>query len=271
MARSPKDLQLIPSGGVLVVAAASAVVAAILVNVYISSVRSAYEAGSKELVQVVKDIPPGDIMQESLLRKVRVPAQFLKEGDFSTAMEPKELGNVLRKQAPRLLSKGEFLLAGDWIRGMQENYLKFVPQGRKLLDIHISSENANNKLLQPGAFVTIYGDFDYAPPGSKQPRVEVKTVITSAQVKMVDGDMNPRYDRQRSAEFIQIIVKEAQATDMLNIKNCLVSHRFLINIAAQPEGDVLDPVINPEVLNYVRTRNSGRLPAEASATPAPPP
>ena len=45
---SSKEMQWIPSGGVLAVAIGAALVAAILVNVYIGHVRSQYEEGSRQ-------------------------------------------------------------------------------------------------------------------------------------------------------------------------------------------------------------------------------
>ena len=65
-------MQLIPSGGVLAAAIGAGLVAAILINIYASSIRSQYEDGSK-LFYVLKDnVAAGNPIQEQNLERVRV-------------------------------------------------------------------------------------------------------------------------------------------------------------------------------------------------------
>jgi len=266
MAKSEKEFQLIPSGGVLLVAAAAAVVAAILVNIYISGVKGDYLGQtSKEFLQVTQDVSVGTPWEERFLKKVRFPPQLLKDGDFSTACEPKELGLILRKPAKRDFSQGEILTAGDAI-GIRKTAAERVPAGYLVADIHLNQETAFPKLLQPGSFVSILGDFDTSVTKGV-PRVEVMVVIPSVRVWAIDGETSAA-PASRTVEFIQIAVKEAQVQQLMQIQKYLISKRYSIALAPPQEVESA-PVIKKEVIDYVTLKLRGQSAAEAGAALAP--
>jgi len=76
-----KENPWIPSGGVLIVAVVAAIVAAVLLNVYIGLIEAPYEVTVPFLV-LKKDVPKGEALEEGHLAVVEIPEPLLRNNAF---------------------------------------------------------------------------------------------------------------------------------------------------------------------------------------------
>jgi hypothetical protein len=267
MAKSKELQQWLPSGGVLVVAIGAGLGAAILVNVYISYVKSEYEAGAKYVLQMAEPVEAGTPLQPRHLKVVMIPKPFIPalklaiEKDYMNSM-------VVGKKAPREMYAGQFLFHTDFnpqIGG--ESAIENVPRGYSLVTIPIGGETPGAQ-LQPGAFVTLYGDFNVSGDSRRQD-VQVLRVVDNVRVKLVGGSAEPVGEKNRSHNDISIVVRQTQAQQLLQIQKALPSKRFTVTLAHRPEGaESAEPEVDRQVLDLIE---KGKVPALGPpGVPSPP-
>jgi len=244
-----KTAQLIPSTGVLVAAIAAAILAAILVNIYIGYAESAYEAGAITVLQLREDVEKGAPILDRHIQIRKIP-KVLQDA-FERAVKANEKdGVVVGKRAPRKLHKGQILFYADFIREAGDELAINPPKGFEVVTIPISADNTLGRQLQPGGYVTVYGDFDFDPDPKKED-VQIKAVLTNVQVRGIGGSADVT-DKSRSYDNIQLVVKQSQVRQLLQIQKLLRARRFTVTVSHRAEGAVAaDPEINKEVLSLI--------------------
>ncbi|MCX5671011.1 MAG: hypothetical protein NTU94_06785 [Planctomycetota bacterium] len=265
MAKSKELQQWLPSGGVLIVAIGAGLVAAILVNVYINHVRTEYEAGAKNVLQMAEEVEVGTPLQARHLKVVMLPKPFVPAMKQAVDVKDKD-SSVIGKKAPRHMYPGEFLFYPDFILNPMLEQVPDVPKGYSLVTIPISGEPGAQ--LQPGTFVTIYGEFNISGDSRRQD-VQVLRVVDNVRVKLVGGSAEPVGEKNRSHNDISIIVRQTQAQQLLQIQRAMPSKRFTITLAHRPEGpESAEPEVDRQVLDLIE---KGKVPALGpSAAPSPP-
>jgi len=258
-----KEMQWIPSGGVLAVAIGAALVAAILVNVYIGHVRSQYEDGSKQFFQLKDRVDKGSPIQERNLTLVRIPR--LLEPAFEKVAQNDSGGRLLiGRKAPRNMAPGEFLLFYEF-KEEGAGEITHIPKGYELVTIPINTDNPFGQQLQPGGYVNIRGEFEVGSDPKKS-EVRVMTVMENVQVKALGGSAEPVAQRARTYDNIQIMVRSSQAKQLLEIQRFLKTKRFALGVTSQPDSAAVEPEISKEVLNLIEKPRT----AAAPALPPPP-
>jgi len=263
---NPKGLQLIPSTGVLVLAVGAALLAAVLVNIYIGYAKSEYQMGSKTFLQLQEDVEKGAPMMDRHLRPILVPKPILSAFERAVKAEDKD-GVVIGKRAPRKLHKGQILFYADFIQEVGEEGGLNPQKGYELFTIPISPDNALGRQLQPGSYVTVYGDFNVDPDPKKED-IRVLPVLSYVQVRALAGlTTAPEPGKAIAYDNIQVVVRESQVRQLLQIQKLLKFRRFTLTMAHTPEGSEskMEPEINKEVLALIEKT---RLPVGA-ALPAP--
>jgi hypothetical protein len=267
MAKS-KDMQLIPTGGVLVVALVAAVAAAVLVNWYIAAARSDYTANGKICMQVVKDIPKDTVITSSDIEPVMIPRQLQKEGRFATAItEDRAKAEIIGQKASRNFYKGEFFFFFDAHPAALE--APPPPVGYVQVDIPVGSDMAASKNLHPGSFVKISASFDTTPVGEKSTAQRAitppVTVFRSVKVVSIDGETGTPAstggNARRTISFIQIFLKEAVAKQLLQYRSRLVGNRYIVEVTYTPEGPSAEPTIDKDCTELLQ-----RVSAPAAAS-----
>jgi len=244
------DTQWIPSGGVLVVAIAAAVLAAILVNVYIGYAKSEYALGSQPFYRLTADVAKGEPVRARDLESVPIPKTLVPAFEAAKFVTADAKGQaILDRRAPRNLRKGEFLRVPEF---MEEGFEELnVPKGYELFTIPISADSAAlGQLLQPGRYVTIRGEFDTSPD-PKKPNLEIKTVMENVQVKALGGSTAPVAEKARTYDKIQIQVRSSQVKQLEQIQRLLTHKQFTISLTSNPEGASVEPEISREVLPLI--------------------
>jgi len=261
---SSKEMQWIPSGGVLAVAIGAALVAAILVNVYIGHVRSQYEEGSRQFYQLKDRVDKGSPIQERNLTLVRIPKLLEPAFKMAAGADDPAGRMLIGRKAPRNMSPGEFL----WFYEFKEEgagEITHIPKGYELVTIPISADNPFGQQLQPGGYVNIRGEFEVGSD-PKRSEVKVMTVMENVQVKALGGSAEPVALKARTYDNVQIMVRSSQAKQLLEIQRFLKTKRFALGVTSQPEGAAVEPEISKEVLNLIEKPRG----AAAPALPPPP-
>jgi Flp pilus assembly protein CpaB len=242
-----KEMSWLPSGGVLVIAVGAALVAAILVNVYVGYVKSEYAAGAKAFLQLKEDVMVGTPIQDRHLKVVMVPRPFIPS--LQRAIEVKDKEPVIGKKAPRLLYKDEFLWYVDFLPKAGQEEIR-IPPGFVMVTIPINPDNSPGPQLQPGGYVGILGEFNMSGDPRRED-IEVKTVIPNVHVVAIGGSTAPP-DKNRNYNDISILVRESQARQLLQVQKVLKSRHFTINLAHRPEGpQATEAEISSEVLAII--------------------
>jgi Flp pilus assembly protein CpaB len=266
MAKS-KEMQWIPSGGVLAAAIGAALLAAILVNVYISYVKSQYEQGARQFIQLKETIDAGTPIADRHLKVVLVPRPFLEALKRAIELKDKE-SLAIGKRAPRRMYEGEFLFAPDFLPRGEEEILAKPPAGYVMVTIPVDPGASLGPQLQPGAFVNIYGDFNVSGD-ERRKDIKILPVIDNVMVKALEGSAKAVSEKNRSYNNIQIVVRESQARELMQIQRAVESKHFTIALAHQPEGTAPEPVVGKDVLDLVTRAKSAS--SESGMSPGPRP
>ena len=237
----------LPSGGVLVVAVVSAVLAAILVNVYLSYVKSSYEEGAKAYLQLKRDVAKGKVIEVADVRVVRIPRPLLETGAFEYAIEAGERDSLVRgNKARRKMYEGEFLFSFDFLSDSGERDIEPPPQGYEMMTIRITPD----PLLRPGAYVTIRGRFDLDPDEKKE-RIEPLDVLYNVQIKAVGG-VTSGESTKRAADNLQIVLRQSMVKQLQQIREVMYAKQFVVTTAAPPPGvGRTDAKFGTEVLSLI--------------------
>jgi hypothetical protein len=265
MAKST-ETQWIPSGGVLAVAIVAALAAVILVNLYISYARSAYETGSTWYFQVKRPVNANDPIQEANLEAVQIPKVL--EGSFKQAVPATDNGRsmVVSKKVRRKLLEGEFLWKSDFdvVVGAAASSL-VPPKDFVVITIPINTKALPGELLQPGTYVTFLGTYNYGT--DRDPDYRTIPVMECVQVKALGGSTEIAV-KGRNYDNVQIIVPKKQEVLISDAVRVARDSRWSIDLSPLPEPNAKPPDINQEVLNYVDAKRARvTRPATTSTVP----
>ncbi|HUU89743.1 MAG TPA: hypothetical protein VM238_00885 [Phycisphaerae bacterium] len=241
-----KDNPWLPSGGVLVVAVIAAVLAGILLNVYVGYLKSSYEVGSVMFLQMKREVPQGRQIESGDITTFRVPKPMLES--FSKVVKAKDADSlVIGRKTRRTMFQSEFLQYMDFLPGSGKG-LEAPRAGYERMTIFIQPE----PLLQPGAFITIRGYFDTNPDPKKED-IEILDVLNNVQVKAIGGSAETAETKRRSADNIQIEIRTTQVTQLLQISKELADKHFIVSLSASPTGGgpAGEPKFSDKILDYL--------------------
>ena len=254
-----KENQWIPSGGVLAVAVIAAIVAAVLVNVYLGYVRSGYERGSQAFLQLKRDVAKGKPIEAADLEAVRIPKPLLDSGAFGKAVKVEDRDSlVIKKKTRRKMYQGEFLFYHDFLSDTGVTALEPPPQGFEMLTIEIKPE----PLLQPGSYITIRGRFD-TDADPKKERIEILDVLFNVQVKAIGGSADVVEENKKASGTIQVVLRQSMAKQLQQVKEIMASKSFIVSMTGSPTGaGANEPKFDPAVLALIEKK----APPPAAAT-----
>jgi len=238
----------IPSGGVLIVAVLAAILAAVLLNVYIGLIEAPYEK-TVTFLALKTDVAKGEALERGHLKPVEVP-QALDQGDaFERFARAGDIETVTGRdaRAQEDLHKGNWLTFADVGKESGVPVLEDLPEGYEMMTIEIEPEPS----VVTGVFVNIRGRFDMNPEERKE-QIEVLDVLYDVQVKAVEGLAKAREDRRRAADNIQICLPEDHVKRLYQIKERMASDRFLVAVRRTPEDVNPEPTFAPEALDLIR-------------------
>jgi len=243
-----RDSRLIPSTGVLLAAIGAAVLAAILINVYVSRVEQRFWAGSMIVYRLRENINEGDPLRERHIEPVRIAK--VHEEAFKPALDPENKDNALGKLAPRKMLKGEYLWSRDFLTTDPTELAVDVGQGKELLAIPVSGDQSLGRQLKVGDYVKLRADF-YDDPKEKKSSVTPMVVMRNVKVSAIGDSTAPATTgRRASYDSIQVQLDEEQANRLVEIQEVMAGKRFVVTRMSRPEG-VIEPEFSDEIQKYM--------------------
>lgn len=252
----------------LAIALGLALVAVVLVNVYIGLERRGRRERSFTVFVLNRSVAPGDKLRRNDVDARLVPESF--RSAFAKAVSADSLANLVgeaqrfRRPAPR----GD-LLAHDLFASDEQRLTPLAPRsGRRLVALGVSSRSASGALV-PGTVVDIEAPF---ATGGRVPIVlpvmeQVKVLAVGHRTVMDDADAEAagRARPLRSFRTITIEVEPWDATYLSMIDKLKVGD-FELHVRnatdqAYPKTDA--PRINPEVMQLLQKGLGGPLPGPA--------
>jgi Flp pilus assembly protein CpaB len=254
MAQSSRS-SLLPSAGVLLAAVICGGVAAFLVNIHISREIAKYSRGALYVLQFREEVAAGDTIRERHLKVTDVPAAF--RDAFRQALKRGDEQLVVGRRAPRRMRQDEIVFGPDFVgdeRSLTDTIT--VRKGYELVVIPADKDTSLGSQLLPGSYVTVSAEL-YVDEAHKMKNTF--EVIRNVQVRTIDGSVQPLpKDRRASYETVGIELKPSQVRQLLQIRNAMVSKRFMLTLPPQPEQAYgADPEVNPEVLRVLQKTMPG--------------
>lgn len=246
-----KDAQLFTSRWLLLAGVVCAVLAAIVVNLYLSSVKSQYEFGTFNVLQVTRDVPAKGKVGIADLKWVPVPPGFEKafdkafrdENDINRFMEP--------MPCRRQLNAGDILFIADFLDVQTTPEPVKPPVGYEYMSLPILKDSSPGMQLQPGSFVAVRGRFD-VNPGGKQRDFETFTVIPCIQAQTLDDSKEPQTSSNYSR--VGVFVKREQVKTLTDILGKAEARKFLITLTHAPQGGRgVEPEIDGALQRLIQT------------------
>jgi Flp pilus assembly protein CpaB len=233
----------------LVVAIVLALVAVVLVNLYVQSIREERAVDTFTVFRLAREVSVGDEVDEGMLEEVQVPEEL--RDSFANAVR-RENGQLLLssrtfgRSAPRLAVLTHDLLLGDDVM----NTGLPIPRGYRGFAMPVDPRRVP-PALSPGSHVDIEGEFR-GPPGTP---IEVLPVMENVRVLAV-GARNEGEDQGRSGRgsysTITILVQAGQDTQLAQINNML-NGGYWLHLRSPEDLDTPKlqnaGVINPQLLD----------------------
>ncbi len=252
------EAQWIPSGGVLAVAIGAALVAAILVNLYVGYARSAYENGAKDYLVLKTAVGRNDPIQETNLVGVKVPKKLESQFTLAIVNDPAGRAVIVGKKAPRNLSAGEFLWYPEFTNDLQGQVFQ-IPPDCEIVTIMINPQPLGQQ-LQPGGYVALHGEFNYSSSKDTS-RADWRplVVMDSVQAKALGGSTEPVAVKARTYDNIQIMLKKSQVQELMQIIEFAKDHRFTLGVVANQEVNANPPVFTKDIRDFMTAKQNAAV------------
>jgi hypothetical protein len=246
-----KDAQLFTSRWLLLAGVVCAVLAAVVVNLYLGSIKSQYESGTFHVVQVTRDVPPNGKVTQEDVRQVPVPPGF--EEAFKQAFKGRDDMNFFigGKPCRRRLNQGDILFYADFVDVQGAPEPVRPPAGYEYMSLPILKDSSPGMQLQPGSFVAVRGRFD-VNPGGKQRDFETFTVISCIQAQTLDDSKEPTTSGNYSR--VGVFVKREQVKLLSDILGKAEARKLMITLTSMPPGGrAVEPEIDGALVRLVQT------------------
>ena len=258
-----KDAQMMTSRWLLVAACGLAVVAAIAVNMYISSVKEKYEGSAFTILKVTKDVPANHKVSADDVELVSVPLVF--KSAFDQAFKGVEGKNwfIGGKPTRRALNNGDILFHGDFQDVTAPIPPVNPPPGTEYVALPIDKSSTPGAQLTPGGYVSVRGRF-VVNPTEKEKNWATMNVYECIQVKTLDDSTSPAAANAGGYSRIGVFVKRDQAKALTEIVSKAEGKKLSIGITMPTSAkQASDPEIDPLLLKLV---SNNKAPAAEDLT-----
>lgn len=256
---SPNIAPSSPPGGsakLVVVAAVLALVAIVLINVYIEYVKRVSAEGTTIRYRLTTTLRPGERIRERDVQEVRLPARY--EDAFSGFLDPTEMqkkisaGELVRRTG----EQGHFVSASLFEDANESGLDESIGEGMLLYALSVNSRTTVGG-LRPGMYIDIFAPFrGSGPTPVVLPVMERVKVVTVGSVGITDDQANRRITSYQTVGIevtpqaaIKLSMIERVATGPFEIalrKRSDERNHLIVNMDPQTR-------INPRVLDMLPT------------------
>ena len=243
----PEDAEKAPATGlnrtVFITAVVLAVLAVIIVNVWMRAEASRRERGRISVVEAKRRLERGRILTRDDVRIVKigplepdVARQYVKEDQLAGIIEG-------RRPLIRPVEKNERLLWSHFTAEAGESFPDLVPRGYRALPLPVDPKTSPGTLLRPGIYVDVLATV----PAERSTGRPAQTVTLLGRVLVVAVGGRTLHDpppRRPTYSTVTLQVKPEQAEKLLTINSYLRSGVTLVMRNSQEpvrgDGDRLD-------------------------------
>ena len=240
----------------VLVALAIAVVAVILVNLYIGYVRSQAREGEFMVYKLMTSVEPGDTLREEMIEPHPIPDSF--KDSFSDAVTEEGLQTQLDQQVQRYAARNDVLRYDLFIPPTQNELDRRISDGMRLVALPVETQRIPGD-LRPGMYVDIEAPFRTGQGVRILPVMEQVKVMIVGDFSIVDATEAGSNDVSVSGyRNISVEVTPEQATQLATVSNMITGN---FEIQVRNPGDDARPKIpegglNPRVVQLIEQRQN---------------
>jgi Flp pilus assembly protein CpaB len=240
---------------ILIVAVVLAVVAVVLVNVYLKDQEDRQKRGYLSVVEVTRRLDKGQALTKADVREASIPPVDPLVAE--KMVKSNELPGILEGNRPlaRTVEKGDRLLWTHFTSETGEGGGPEPPTGFVWVSLPLDRKTNPGMLIRQGMYVKVYATM---PAGANQ-AAKTSLVLDRALVAAINGRTayDPQDPRSQSAVMLQFQVTPPQAEKLYTINYYLKDGFTVAPMNSQDKGQDNDKVLD----DAVRKLNLGPLPA----------
>jgi pilus assembly protein CpaB len=177
---------------IMITALIVAIVAVILVNLYVGSIRSSYTRDPVVVFQAVRDIPAGKPVNAQDYREITLPSKVF-ESVTAYAVTRQDMPVLASTPLRRPLKTGDIISYTHLSRTVQEGLRDMIPPGKRAVSIRVTEETSVSNFVQSGDLVDIIATL----VGTD--KAVTKPLLTGIRVLAVGGE----YGDTSNQAFVQ--------------------------------------------------------------------
>lgn len=186
-----------------------AVLAVMVVNLYVGAVRQSYSNDPVVVFQATHDVPAGKPVTASDYREVVLPRKIF-QSVTAYALTKQDLPILMTTTLRRPLKTGDIISYSHLSRTVQEGLRDMIPQGKRAVSIRVNEETAVGNFVQSGDLVDIVATLITTE------KAVTKPILTGVRVLAVGGEYSDTSDQtfvqrgQYSTVTLEVTVEEAE-------------------------------------------------------------
>jgi pilus assembly protein CpaB len=194
---------------ILTISLIAAIVAVVLVNLYVANIRGQYTSSPVVVLQAIHDVPEGKSVSPSDYKKVALPRNLFA-AVTSYAVTEQDLPVLASTPLRRPLHTGDIISYSHLSRTVQEALRDTIPPGMRAISIPVSEEGSVSNFVQPGDLVDIIATL------VTKDQVVTKPILTTVRVLAVGGEYsenagaNPNQRGHYGTVTLEVTMEQAE-------------------------------------------------------------
>jgi len=177
---------------IMIASMIAAILAVILVNLYVGAVRSSYTRDPVVVFQATRDIPAGKPVSAKDYREIALPGKIF--GSVTGyAVTRQDMPVLASTPLRRPLKTGDIISYSHLSRTVQEGLRDMIPEGKRAISIRVTEETSVSNFVQPGDLVDIVATL------VSSERIVTKPLLGGVRVLAVGGE----YSDTSNQAFVQ--------------------------------------------------------------------
>ena len=165
-----------------------AILAVILVNLYVGALRRSYTADPVVVFQATRDISTGKPVSAKDYKEINLPRKIF-ESITAYAVTKQDLPILMSTPLRRPLKAGEIISYSHLSRTVQEGLRDTIPPGKRAIALRVTEETSVSNFVQPGDMVDVVATM----MGNE--KMVTRPLLSAIRVLAVGGEYGDSSDR----------------------------------------------------------------------------
>lgn len=237
----------------ILLSAIFAILAAVVIFVYLSDLESRYKKMAEpiQVVVAVERIAQGSIINQKMITETTIPKEYAQPkvfGSIKTLFTKEGAANYI---ALNVIEPGEQILATKVSRTNQDTGIaNIIPEGKKAITVSIDLESSN--VISPGSRVDIMGIIEYADKNKQYQEsayVIVQNILVLAVGDKYLGSVSKKDEnREKGLITLSVSVEEAQKILLAQARGSL---KYIIRPVGDTEINSIKPLNISEIVKDI--------------------